>query len=487
MSSRASAYSGATAAAAATNARTFPLTLVQCLAAHAGKKPDAVALVAGSRQWCWRDLAAETSRRAARLQRLPRPAASFLAVTGNALELALTTLAGYRAGIAILPLATEPADATNATNAKREALRTRYGERCCFTTLAEIDAVDAPPADLPDLEDLDAQAASLLIATSGSEGAPKIVVLSSAALAASAHASCERLGANTTDRWLGCLPLAHIGGQATLARALVSGGTLRLHERFDAGAIWRDIAAGDVTQISLVPAMLSRLLDVAKTPPRWLRAALLGGAALSPQLRARALAAGWPIWTSYGMSETAAMIAALPPPGDGKDDWHPGLVGTPLAGTTVDIDTDGRIRVRSVQRMNGYLEVPRDPGDEWFVTGDRGQLDARGRLTVLGRADDMLVTGGTNVHPQEVEARLATCPGIVDVAVTSTHDPVWGDVLAALIVGSIDPQAVSQWCRQHLPSPQRPRRMVQVERIPRNAMGKPNRAALRALLEPATG
>lgn len=462
------------------DARTDTPTLAERLAARARNRPDALALVAAGRQWRWVELATETAQRATRfrshLMALPAPRA-MLAISGSNLELALATLACHWAGIPVLPLAAE-------TPANRIAeLQARYGECFHFASFAVLDGHGAAEVTAPATPDR--QATALFIATSGSEGEPKLVALSHAALTASADSSTAALAADEHDCWLSCLPQTHIGGQAILARALASGGTLRLHDAFDADAGWREIATGAVTQISLVPAMLACLLDLADAPPNGLRSALIGGAALSASLRQRALDAGWPIRPSYGMSETAAMIALLSPTTT-RDAWKPGLVGKPLDGVELRIDSAGHICIRAPQLMSGYLDAQGQFTDTlrdgWFVTGDRGELDASGQLSVLGRADDMFVSGGVNVHPQEVESQLAACPGIADVAVTATQDPVWGDVLAALIVGPAETQSVRHWCQQHLPSAHRPRRFLRVDSIPRNAMGKPNRAALRTLL-----
>jgi O-succinylbenzoic acid--CoA ligase len=308
-------------------------------------------------------------------------------------------------------------------------------------------------------------------------------MLTHANLDAAAAASNERLPLRAGDIWLDCLPLHHIGGLSILYRCLRAGATVLLHEGFDAAAVWTDLHQHPVTPHSLVPALLARLLDAAGDvpPPASLRYVLVGGAALSAPLFARAQAAGWRICPTWGMSECAAQAATLPDPGD----WQEGEVGTLLPGFEMRIDADRRIHLRGPQVMAGYLNPERRRGlglnDGWLVTADLGHLGADGQLTILGRADDIFVSGGVNVHPLEVESRLAGCPGVADVAVTALADPVWGDALVALIVGSADTDAVRDWSRQHLASAQRPRRIVRVERLPRNAMGKIERAALRAM------
>lgn len=330
-----------------------------------------------------------------------------------------------------------------------------------------------------------APATTLIISTSGSEGQPRAVLLGNAQLDAAAAAANAGLGLGAGDLWLNCLPLYHIGGQSILWRCARAGAGVLLHEGFVAENVGRDLSTWPITHISLVPAMLARLLDLGIAPPASLRAVLIGGAALSSPLYDRATTAGWPLYVSYGMSETAAQVATFSPD-DGP--WHEGLVGHPMPGHEVRIGDDGRIRIRGPQVMAGYLDGSSSglDTDGWLTTGDLGRLDDAGRLTVLGRADDMLISGGRNVHPQEIESCLAGCPGVVDVAVTGLPDPVWGDLVVALVVGPIDRDALLAHARQHLPAAALPRRIRHLERLPRNAAGKLERAALRQLAAGAT-
>lgn len=330
--------------------------------------------------------------------------------------------------------------------------------------------------------------AELLIATSGSTGEPKSVMLSAANLEAAVQASRSRIPLEPGDIWLACLPLQHIGGIAIFYRCTEAGAAMLLHEDFDAAHVLAAMQRHGVTHVSLVPAMLARLLD-AGPPPASLKYALVGGGPLSANLAWRAHQAGWPICPTYGMSETTsqvATLAAFPP------DWREGMVGPPLPGVSVEIvdeiglptKGEGRIRVRGPSVMLGYANAAREAGhgllDGWFVSGDRGCFDERGNLVVLGRHDDMLVSGGVNVHPAEVEGLLLACPDVNDVAVTAVNDEVWGDRITALVVGD-NLRAVADWCRMHLPSALRPRRFLAVAALPRNAMGKLERKRLPAM------
>lgn len=337
-------------------------------------------------------------------------------------------------------------------------------------------------AELPEI-------AELLIATSGSTGEPKQVMLSEANLEASVQASRSRIPLGPGNIWLACLPLHHIGGIAIFYRCAEAGATVLLHQEFDAVRAWKAMEQHGVSHVSLVPAMLARLLE-AGPPPSQLKYALIGGGPLSENLAQRAHRAGWPICPSYGMSEAASQIATLAtfPP-----DWREGMVGTPLPGISVEIldeygqpaKGEGRIRVRGPSVMLGYANPAHEAGlgllDSAFDSGDRGYFDDRGNLVVLGRHDDMLVSGGVNVHPAEVEDLLLACPGVSDVAVTAVSDEVWGDRLTALLVGGATCRSVQDWCRKHLPSHLRPRRFVAVAALPRNALGKLERKRLPAL------
>jgi O-succinylbenzoic acid--CoA ligase len=319
---------------------------------------------------------------------------------------------------------------------------------------------------------------ALIISTSGSEGQPRPVLLGNAQLDAAASASNERLRLGPGDLWLNCLPLHHIGGQAILWRCARAAAAVLLHDGFAAQAVADDLARRPVTHISLVPAMLSRLLELGVKPPASLRVALIGGAALSMPLYQAASAAGWPLFPSYGMSETAAQLATHTP-ADGP--WREGLVGRPMPGHEIRIDGTGHIGIRGPQVMLAYLDGHGLDADGWLTTGDLGSLDAEGRLTVTGRADDMLISGGRNVHPLEVESCLAACPGVRDVAVTGRADPVWGDLVVALVVGPAETNALLAHARQHLPAAAVPRIVVFLENLPRNATGKLERTALRRM------
>ena len=312
---------------------------------------------------------------------------------------------------------------------------------------------------------------ALVITTSGSTGRPKGAELSHAALEASARATMARIGRRDDDRWLSCLPWHHIGGLQVLLRARLFGTPLVVHERFD---VARVAAEPDVTLVSLVPTQLLRLLDAGVDLARF-RAILLGGAAAPASLLQRAAAVGANVVTTYGMSETSG-----------------GCVydGVPLDGVQMRIDDDGRIRLRGPMLMSRYRLQPdlttQVMGDGWFVTSDLGRLGPDGRLTVHGRVDDVVVTGGENVVTTEVAAALVAHPAVSDAAVTAVADAEWGQRLVAVVVAGSDPPNLDElrdWCRRTLPPAAAPRDLVVVASIPRLASGKPDRLAIQSIVE----
>jgi O-succinylbenzoic acid--CoA ligase len=311
---------------------------------------------------------------------------------------------------------------------------------------------------------------AVVIATSGSTGQPKGVQLPAAALLASARASLARIGASAGERWLCCLPAFHVAGVQVLVRSLLAGREPVVSAQLDA-----EVVAGcECAYISLVPTQLRRLLD-SGAPLRAFRAILLGGAAPPAGLLAQARAAGARVIATYGMSETCG-----------------GCVydGMPLDGVSAAVGSDGRIRIAGPVLFCGYRLRPDlsaaalDGG--WFVTSDLGSVDAAGRLVVLGRADDLINTGGEKVVAAEVEAVLASCDGVREVAVTGVPDPEWGERVTALVVPA-DPAAppglnlLRAHARGRLPSYAAPRGLVLLAQIPLLPSGKPDRQALRKL------
>lgn len=354
----------------------------------------------------------------------------------------------------------------------------------------------------PDLHPVDAQPTALDLAavaavlfTSGTSGRPKGVCLSHGSLLAGAAASALHLGASAADRWLACMPLFHVGGLAILVRSALQGSAVLLHERFDAGRLDEALGRDAPTLLSLVPTMLARLLDVRgeRPAPSSLRALLLGGAAASPGLVARAWSLGFPVLPTYGLTEAGSQVATAVPPAPGARPagaMHP-LPGTELcvadaSGRVLPAGEAGEILVRGPTLMQGYL------GDAdataaalrggWLHTGDVGALAADGSLGVLDRRDDLVVTGGENVSPSEVEGALLAHPAVADAAVAGLPDPDLGRCVAAWVVArpgvALDESELRAFCRTRLAGYKVPREVRVVSSLPRGASGKLLRGAL---------
>ncbi|MEJ2576399.1 MAG: AMP-binding protein, partial [Gammaproteobacteria bacterium] len=283
----------------------------------------------------------------------------------------------------------------------------------------------------------------LVVATSGSTGEPRAVMLTAANLGAAARASRSRLGLRASDLWLACLPLYHVGGCSIVLRVLEAGAGVLLDDGFEAGRVWSALRTHAVTHLSLVAPMLEALLNHAsgRAPPQSLRVVLLGGGPIAEGLVRRAVDAGWPVCPSYGLSENATQVATLCP---APRDWPAGYVGPPVTGVRVEIVDDagrptsgiGRIRITGPTVMAGYLNPGWSPGEGLvaggFNTSDLGYLDGRGHLHVRGRADEVIVSGGENVMPDQVEALLLGCAEVTDVGVLGVPDAVWGQRVAAV-------------------------------------------------------
>jgi O-succinylbenzoic acid--CoA ligase len=268
-------------------------------------------------------------------------------------------------------------------------------------------------ADVRAEHDLDAPA--IVVHTSGTTSAPKAIRLTYGNWLWSALGSAVALGVDPQERWLCALPLSHVGGLSILLRSAIYGTTAIVHERFDTERVLTALRAPDgPTIVSLVPTTLARLLDAGLERPPALRWALLGGAPLPPALLDRAAAAGVPVAPTYGLTEACSQVATD---------------GVPLFCTHVRLEDDGEIVV------SGPTVSP-DAGaaDGVLRTGDLGAFDDEGRLRIVGRKADTIVTGGENVAPAEIEAVLEAHPAVAEAAALGRPDPEWGEAVVALVV-----------------------------------------------------
>lgn len=317
-----------------------------------------------------------------------------------------------------------------------------------------------------------------IVATSGTTGTPKLAVLSRRAFVAAAELSAAHLGASEDDRWLLAMPLAHVGGLGVVARSLVLGLPIVLHEGAADPAAWIALAEkARVTHVSLVPTGLARWLERDEPTPSSLRVILLGGAACPESLLERAIARGLPIHPTYGLTETCGQVATAPRaithPRDARA--LPALPGVELR------VVDGTLRVRSPASMDGYLDAT-SPFDEagFYDTGDVASLDDAGRLAIHARRTDLVVSGGENVYPREVEDALERVDGVRAACVFGVPDVVWGQRVAAAIVtdaGAPSDDVIVARARRELAGFKVPRLVARIESLSLGASGKLDRRA----------
>lgn len=348
--------------------------------------------------------------------------------------------------------------------------------------------------------DLDAPHAILF--TSGTTGHPKGVMLTYGNHFYGATASAFRIGTLPEDRWLCCLPLYHVGGLNILMRCCLYGTAVVLHNGFDVENVQRSLAEDQVTLASLVPTQLFRLLstieDSAAALPHHLRLILLGGAAATPELVTRSQALGIPIATTFGMTETDSQVATQTPDATRH---KPGSVGRALPFSTIRVVGEdgkalepgqiGEIIVSGPTVMHEYYRNPQATRhtlrDGWLHTGDLGYLDADGDLWIVQRRSDLIISGGENVYPAEVESVLRQHPEIEDVCVVGLTDAEWGQRVAAAVVLKPDTvlsqDAVIAFAREHLAGYKVPRIIRFVDALPLTASGKIERKSVPALFK----
>jgi O-succinylbenzoic acid--CoA ligase len=296
---------------------------------------------------------------------------------------------------------------------------------------------------------------ALVIATSGTTGDPKAAVLTREAVAASALATSARLAVDpTTDRWLACLPLAHVGGLGVITRALLTGTALEVHDGFDAARAEAAARAG-ATLVSLVPTALSRI-DASV-----FRVVVLGGSA-PPVARPGNVIA------TYGMTETGGGIV---------------YDGVPLDGVELRTSDEGEIEVRAPMVLRCYRDgIDPKTADGWLPTGDLGEVTA-GVLHVHGRRGDLIITGGENVWPAAVERAIVTHAAVREVAIVGRPDEDWGTRVVAIVVpmDRSSPPSLDDLrahVKEQLPAFAAPRELQLVDELPRTSLGKVRRGVL---------
>jgi O-succinylbenzoic acid--CoA ligase len=421
--------------------------------------PDRAALATPGHTWSYRELHAAAGSVAGALHEWGIGHGDRVALALPSDELIVALHGCLAIGVAAVPID------LRLTNAERAA---RLGG--VARTLTELPA-GPPVGDRP----LELSDTATVMYTSGTTAGPKRVELSLSNWLWNAIGSAVALGLDPAERWLCPMPLAHVGGLSIALRSAIYGTTVVLHERFDAEEV-RDVLLDPdepVTLVSLVPTMLSRLLDAGLREPPALRRVLLGGGPIAPALLERAREASIVVAPSFGMTETCSQIATD---------------GVALLGAELTLSDAGELLVRGPSVAHAAIS-----GDGWLHTGDLARFDEAGRLEIVGRTADTIVSGGENVAPTEVEAVLLEHDAISDAAVVGRPDPEWGEAVVALVVprlGWVPAHAngiavdtamaedLREFCGARLAGFKVPKRFELVDALPRSSTGKLQRREL---------
>ncbi len=435
------------------------------LAQRSQSCPERTALVADGSEVTYAELEAEATWVARRLTAHGVRRGSTVAMTMHPRrEQVVMVHALMKAGAVLLPLGP----------------RLSAEERAAVIAAEEpaVDLDDAgeltqTEADLPLLGEHDMDDVAARVMTSGSTGTPDPVGLTYGNFLWSAVASAFNIGVEPEDRWLCCLPLSHISGLGIVMRSVIYGTTAVVHDGFDVNRVAESLERDGITVVSLVATMLTRLLE-AGADLSGPRALLIGGGPVPEEPLEEALGRGATVVQTYGLTETCSQVTTLAP-ADARRKL--GSAGRPLLTTHLRIQ-EGEILVQGPTVAPGRADA-----DGWLHTGDLGRIDEEGFLYVEDRMDDMIVTGGENVVPAEVEKVLLRHPEVADAAVVGREDPEWQQAVTAIVVlqdgSAVSPDELRRHCAESLAGYKVPKRVELAAALPRTPSGKLMRRALR--------
>ena len=465
--------------------------------AAAERAADQLAVVEAERRWTFAEAAREVERvmrdlRSRRPEARPGHLLAFSATTG--VDALWTVYAALELGWCVVPLHSR----WTAEERREFVARLGAGPELDLKELRQHSPTRSPGR----LSPIDSEVLLAVLATSGSTGKPKGVALSRRAFLASAEADASNLGRHAGDRTLLSLPLAHVGGLSIVIRSLIARSTVVLPpaaNKFDPEAFVRCIHRFEISLVSLVPTMLQRLLSADFRPGPKLRAVLLGGAAASADLVSRARSKGWPVLRTYGLTEACSQVATerLSELDDITDNivkagesLRDGEVGPLLPGVEGRI-VEGRLELRGPTLMTRYLPQESVEGgldsEGWLSTGDLARFDQQGRLQILGRGDDVIITGGENVSPTEVEMALESHAAVTTAAVFGAQDPEWGQTVQARVVlregADTSGPELREFLLDRLARFKIPRKIEVVKSLATTASGKIDRRMIEKVLQ----
>lgn len=449
------------------------------VASAAARFPERLAVEFDGQRTSWRDAAAAVSKWERWLRDEQIGAGDRVAtLSWNRPELLWLWFALGRRGASMIPLNARLTLAELIPMVDRSKARFVLADASLQERVADARAFPSPtvPSEGDALLDSAAEFAGLF--TSGTTGTPSLIPLTVQNFLASHEANAGNLGASETQCWLGTLPLFHVGGLAMAFRCAVMGAGLVLERQFEAPRVAHLLRRGDVTHGSLVPTALQRVLDVSGEPfGASLEAILIGGGPMGAALLASARSLSLPVLQTYGLTEACSQVTT-----ERLAEADGTTAGRALPGLEVQIvDVAGQVVAPGVVgeiRVKGQTVTP--AAGPWLSTKDLGSLDERGRLTVHARRVDLIVSGGENVYPAEVEAVLRESGLVDDVAVVPVPDDTWGQAPVAIVVWKAEPDdaRLLAFARARLAGFKVPRRVVARAELPRNASGKLLRHAL---------
>ena len=435
------------------------------LAQRAQSCPERTALIAEGAEITYAELEAETTWVARRLAAHGVRRGSTAALTMHPRrEQVVLAHALMKVGAALVPLS------PRLTDAERAAI---VAQTEPMVDLDDPGLLTEAEADLPLLGEHDTDDVCAYVLSSGSTGAPKPIGLTYGNFLWSAMGGAFNIGVDPADRWLCCMPLAHIGGLSIVVRSAIYGTTAVLHDGFDVDRVANALREEPISVMSVVTTMLKRLLD-ADADLSGPRAILVGGGPVPEAVLAEAIDRGATVVQTYGLTETCSQVTTLAP----EDAQRKlGSAGRPLLTSHVRI-RDGEILVQGPTVAPGRADE-----SGWLHTGDLGYIDDEGFLYVRDRIDDMIVTGGENVVPSEVEEALLAHPAVADAAVVGREDPEWQQAVTAIVVlepgAEVTPDELRHHCGETLATYKVPKRVELAAALPRTPSGKLMRRALR--------
>jgi o-succinylbenzoate---CoA ligase len=361
----------------------------------------------------------------------------------------------------------------------------------------EIPENDDTNENVHDL-DFDENSTALILFTSGTSGKPKGVQLSFHNLRASFDNSDTVLNHDANDKWIASLPFYHIGGFSIITRAILSGTSIIIPKSLNTDDLADTIIIHRPTLLSLVSTQLRRLINLGIKPNAELKCVLLGGGYIEDSLVNEAIKEGWPIAKVYGSTETSSLVTFVD---CNKDKTKKLSGGKPLGNNQIFIVNErkdflppqvkGEIAIKSESCAKGYFNNPKETDEKFrdriYYTGDSGYIDEEGYLFIDSRMNDLIISGGENINPFEIETVLMEYPGIQNVSVFGQEDKEWGHIVSVAIITepglNVPEKELKEFLLQKISPYKLPKKYYFMKEFPRSPLGKVQKEKLREIIK----